>query len=107
VAKAGLIAVNVRYYNMLRNTTGVQGESVALPPGTTLRAALEDLITLHGPRLREMLFTPDGELSSHLVIFHNQRLVRQDHDRSLGDPGPGLSLADGDELMLFPAIAGG
>jgi len=102
-----MIAVEVRYYNMLRHRTGAQRETVALPPGMTLRAALEHLITLHGPRLREMLFAPGGELSPHLVIFHNQRLVRRDHDHSSGDPGPGLSLADGDELMLFPAISGG
>jgi len=102
-----MIAVEVRYYNMLRHQTGAQRESVALPPGTALRAALEHLVTLHGPRLREMLFTRGGELSPHLVIFHNQRLVRHDHGRSSGDPGPGLALADGDELMLFPAISGG
>jgi molybdopterin converting factor small subunit len=49
--------------------------------------------------LREALFSPDGSVVSHLVIFRNRKLVPQD--------GHHLLLADGDELMLFPAIAGG
>ena len=46
-----------------------------------------------------MLFSADGAISPHLVIFCNQRLV----DRGQFNH----ALAEGDELMLFPAISGG
>ena len=94
-----LIAVSVTYHNMLRYRAGVEQETIALTEGTSLRAALEHLADRHGPRLREMLFAPEGSVASHLVIFRNRKLVPQDEHH--------LPLADGDELKLFPAIAGG
>jgi hypothetical protein len=46
-----------------------------------------------------MLFSPEGSIVSHLVIFRNRKLVPQDQYQ--------LVLGNDDELMLFPAIAGG
>jgi molybdopterin converting factor small subunit len=46
-----------------------------------------------------MLLSPSGGLASHLVVFVNQQLVYP------GRQSP--SLADGDEVKLFPAISGG
>ena len=94
-----MIAVSVRYYNMLRRRTGVEQETITLTEGTSIRAALERLANRHGPHLREMLFVPEGSVASHLVIFRNRKLVPQGQHH--------LLLADGDELMLFSAIAGG
>ena len=94
-----MITVSVRYHNMLRRRAGVEQETIVLPDGTLLRRALEHLADRHGKRLQEMLFSPDGSVVSHLVIFRNRKLVSQDQHH--------LLLADGDELMLFPAIAGG
>ncbi|MDY7078358.1 MAG: MoaD/ThiS family protein [Chloroflexota bacterium] len=94
-----MIAVSVRYHNMLRRRTGVEQETITLTKGTSLRAALEHLADRHASRLREMLFASDGSIVSHLVIFRNRKLVSQDQHH--------LVLVDGDELMLFPAIAGG
>jgi MoaD family protein len=94
-----MIAVSVRYHNMLRRRTGVEQETITLPEGTALRTALERLADRHGSHLREMLFAPEGDVASHLVIFRNRKLMAHDqHDEPL---------SDGDELMLFPAIAGG
>jgi MoaD family protein len=94
-----MISISVRYYNMLRRRTGVEREEIELPAGTALRAALDLLVARHGPRLGEMIFTPEGTVASHLVVFHDRKLVPHDQlDRTL---------ADGDELMLFPAISGG
>jgi molybdopterin converting factor small subunit len=93
-----MVTVHVRYFNMLRRTAGVEHESIVLGTSTLL-AALEQIGERHGPRLRAMLFSADGEPSPHLVIFCNKRLVGRDQlDRVL---------AEGDELMLFPAISGG
>ncbi len=94
-----MITVTVRYHNLLRRMTGVAEEMITLPASTSLREALEHLAQRHGPALQEMLFEPDGGISLHLAIFCNRQLVRPDqHD---------ASLSDDDELMLFPAIAGG
>jgi molybdopterin converting factor small subunit len=93
-----MISVSVRYHNMLRQLTGLQQETVRLSE-PTLSALLEHLAEAHGSSLRTMIFDPEGQVSTHLVVFRNQQLV----PRGQGD----LSLADGDELMLFPAISGG
>lgn len=94
-----MITVTVRYHNLLRRVTGVAEETITLPASTSLRDALEHLAQRHGPALQEMLFEPDGGISLHLAVFCNRQLVRHDqHDAPLS--------AD-DELMLFPAIAGG
>ncbi len=88
-----MISVTVRYHNLLLRIAGVAGETISL------HDALERLEQRHEPPLREMLFEPEGDISPHLAIFCNRRLVRPDqHD---------APLADGDELMLFPAVAGG
>jgi molybdopterin converting factor small subunit len=94
-----MIRVRISYHNILRRQTGVEGETVHLPGGTSLYAALQHLAGHYGPHLREMLFAPDGTVATHLVVFHNGQLARQDART--------VQLVDGDELMLFPAISGG
>lgn len=93
-----MISVNVRYHNLLRQITGLQQETVSLSE-PTLAALLEHLAEVHGPSLRTIFFGPEGQVSTHLVVFQNQQLA----PRGQGD----LPLADGDELLLFPAISGG
>ncbi len=94
-----MITVTVRYHNLLRRMTGVKEEKNTLPVVASLRDALEHLAQRHGPPLQEMLFEPDGGISLHLAIFCNRQLARHgQHD---------APLADGEELMLFPAVAGG
>ena len=93
------ICISVQYYNMLRARAGIASEMLDLPDGATLRELLHHIAETHGPVLREMLFTREGAVQSHLVVFRNRELLpATDRD---------AVLADGDELMLFPAIAGG
>jgi molybdopterin converting factor small subunit len=94
-----MISVTVRYYNILRQRAGLDCERLELPKGSEVGAAVRGLASHHGPALAEMLLSPDGEISPHLVVFLNQQLVFP------GRHAP--SLADGDELKLFPAISGG
>jgi len=94
-----VITVSVRYHNLLRRATGVADERVTLPLGISLREALEHLAQRHGPLLREMLLGSGDSISPHLVIFYNGSLVSAEERN--------FSLANGDELMLFLAIAGG
>jgi hypothetical protein len=93
------VSVKVRYHNMLRRLTRIRSETVPLAPDTGLREVLEELSARHGPQMREMLFSPEGDIASHLVVFCNGKLVHGDR--------AGYRLEDGYELMLFPATSGG
>lgn len=91
--------VQIRYHNMLRRRTGIASEALDLPERSSLLHALETIGQRYEPALRQMLFNPDGTVASHLVIFRNGRLARDDPRT--------IALADGDELLLFPSISGG
>jgi molybdopterin converting factor small subunit len=94
-----MITIRVKYHNVLRKMAARAAETVEVPPGTSVRAVLGQLAERHGAPLRDALFSSGGGIASHLVVFRNRKLLGPDqHD----DP-----LAEGDELMLFPAIAGG
>jgi molybdopterin converting factor small subunit len=94
-----MINVSIHYHNMLRRQTEVEQETIQLPDETSLYGALEKVAKHYAPPLREMLFAPDGAVASHLVVFRNGQLVREDART--------VQLGDGDQLMLFPAISGG
>jgi molybdopterin converting factor small subunit len=94
-----LVRIHIKYHNMLRRLTGVDMQALDLPAGCTVQTALEAISRQYGHHLHEMLFSPNGTVATHLVIFHNGQLTRDDPD--------GLLLSEGDELMLFPSISGG
>lgn len=94
-----MATVTVRYHNILRSAVRLAEESVALPENAGLHALLEVLAAAHGSPLSEMLLEADGSVVSHLVIFVNRKLIS-------GEPR-GVVLADGDEILLFPAVSGG
>ena len=94
-----MISVNVRYYNLLRRRAGVGHATLRLPVGANLQTALQQMVSLHGRDLQEALLSPEDDVVSHLVVFCNDKLVHEDRAE--------FSLADGDELKLFPASSGG
>ena len=87
------------YHNMLRRRIGVAAEALELPERSSLLRALETIGRRYEPALSQMLFNPDGTVASHLVIFRNGKLARD-------DPAT-ITLSNGDELLLFPSISGG
>ena len=91
--------VQIKYHNMLRRRIGVAVEALELPERSSLLRALETIGRRYEPALHEMLFNPDGTVASHLVIFRNGKLARD-------DPAT-ITLSNGDELLLFPSISGG
>jgi MoaD family protein len=92
------IVVRVRYFNVLADYAGTKRAEVAVPIGATLRALLNHLIEVNPEPFRRALSR--GEVfTSYLRVFRNERVVApKDFD---------TPLADGDEVMLFPAVAGG
>jgi sulfur-carrier protein len=67
--------------------------------GSTVGEALEALLAQF-PDLREQLFGGDGSLNRFVNVYVNGRDVR--YEQELATP-----IAEGDEVILLPAMAGG
>ncbi len=91
--------VRVRYYNILRDATGRAEETLPAPALITLRGFLRNVVAQRHPSVGTLLILADGEISPYTRIFRNGEVV------SL--TGLDEHLNDGDEIRLFPAVAGG
>lgn len=90
--------VRVRAFARLREAIG--GDlTLEVPQGATMSR----LITAVGDvskEAREALFEESGELRGYVILMHNGKRVRRAEAAT-------LPLADGDEVALFPPVAGG
>ncbi|QYZ80343.1 MoaD/ThiS family protein [Methanofollis formosanus] len=90
--------VRVRAFARFREIFGSE-QVIDLPDG----AGLDVLLKRFAERRedgRAALFDGEGRLLSHVVLMHNRRRV--------GDAAvSGTALADGDEVAVFPPVAGG
>ena len=86
----------VRIPPVLRENTG--GSRSIEVAGATVNEALEDLFGKH-PELRDRV-TEDGELSSFINVYVNDRDVRY-------RDGLGTAVGPDDTIILLPAMAGG
>ncbi|MDV2482152.1 MoaD/ThiS family protein [Methanoculleus sp. Wushi-C6] len=90
--------VRVRAFARLREAIG--GDlTLETPQGTTmsgLLAAVGDV----SRDAHEALFEESGELRGYVILMHNGRRVRRAEAAT-------LTLAEGDEVALFPPVAGG
>jgi molybdopterin converting factor small subunit len=93
------IAVTVQYHNILQRGAGLREERLDLGTDTSLQDLLDRVARTRGAALRSLLFTADGDVASHVVIFRNRKLVPRDQLDT--------KLTDGDEIKLFPAVSGG
>ena len=89
--------VKVMIPTALRQYTG--GLDTGELGGDRVGAVLSALGEAH-PELKRHLFTDDGALRSFVNVFVNDENIR---DRQQQD----TPLAEGDELMIIPAVAGG
>ncbi|MDD1674327.1 MAG: MoaD/ThiS family protein [Methanomicrobiales archaeon] len=70
-----------------------------VPDGTTLLAFL-GLLADSSPHLSEALFDQDRHVRDYVILMRNrQRVERKD--------APHIVLEDGDEIAVFPPVAGG
>lgn len=81
------VRVRVLYFAVVRERLGRDGDDLALPAGTTVAAACDELAE-RNPALRELL-----------------PRLRCAVNRAMSEPG--AALRDGDELALIPPVAGG
>ncbi len=91
------MAIEVRIPTILRTYTG--GEKAVEGSGATLSALLDDLDSRHAG-LRSRLVTADGSLHRFVNVYVNDEDVR-----FLG--GLETKIADGDNVTVLPAVAGG
>lgn len=92
------MAVTVRIPTPLRSLTADRGELEAVA-AATLRELVERLDADY-PGLRERLCEDDGELRRFVNVFVNGEDVRY-------LAGLDSAIADGDEVSIVPAVAGG
>jgi molybdopterin converting factor small subunit len=94
--ESDLMAIEVRIPTILRTYTG--GEKAVGASGETLAAVIDDLETNH-PGIKDRLI--DGaDLRRFVNVYINDEDVR-----FLG--GLGAPVADGDQIVVLPAVAGG
>ena len=93
-----MINVSIRYFNILAAYAEKKNETVAVENGTTVKDLIHSLCQNKPPLFGEVVLL-DGEIGHHLRVFRNERIL----DGDLLDE----QLEHGDQLMLFPAIAGG
>jgi MoaD family protein len=90
------MAIEVRIPTILRTYTG--GEKAVSGAGDKLSALIDDLESNH-PGLKERLIE-DGDLRRFVNVYVNDEDVR-----FIG--GLEAELADGDQVVVLPAVAGG
>lgn len=91
------MSVVVRLPGALRDSTG--GSTKVEARGKTLAEVLDDLDRRY-PGLRSRILDDGGELRSYVNVFIGERDARD-----VG--GIGAAVAEGDEVMVIPAMAGG
>jgi MoaD family protein len=91
------MAIAVRIPTILRNYTG--GEKQVEASGSSLGSLIDDLDSKH-PGLKGRLVTDDGALHRFVNVYVNDEDVRFTGALDTG-------LADGDEVTILPAVAGG
>ena len=92
------MAVTVKIPTPLRLLTGEQG-TVTANGAATLQELVEHLESSY-PGMRERLCEPDGQLRRFVNVFVNGEDVRF-------LKGLDSALAEGDEVSIVPAVAGG
>ena len=89
--------IRLKAFARFREVMGSE-QDLEVPEGTSLKGVLV-LAAEGSDKAREALFSGD-DLKEYVVLMRNRkRVVRADADREI--------LSDGDEVAVFPPVAGG
>jgi molybdopterin synthase sulfur carrier subunit len=93
------VTVTVKLPTQLRSAAGGSGEVVVPIDGGTVATVIEALFAEHG-ELRERLTDEDGELRRFVNLYVDGEDIRFAE-------GLETAVADGGEVQVLPAVAGG
>lgn len=89
--------VRVEFAAQLKRAAGHAEESVQLANNATLRELAVQLAEQHGVPFRQMILTESNELSGTVLVFSNEKQVRD----------PAYRLSEGETLTFLTPISGG
>jgi len=90
--------IRLCYHAQIRQAAGVESEEADCAPGADVIEALKDAIARHGHVFHGLVLADDGKIRPSLIVLVNSVPVPH---------GTRRSLADGDEISVFSAVAGG
>jgi sulfur-carrier protein len=90
----------VNYYATLRQVVGSRQVDFPLPPGSTLRQLVEEMVARY-PRLKSEMLDSQGNLYGHIHIFINGR------DSTFLEDSMDSVLGPEDTISIFPPVGGG
>jgi molybdopterin synthase sulfur carrier subunit len=92
------LKVRVKTFARFRELVGTDLD-VELPGGSTVLDGVTRLVSANSAA-KEALLDENGTIRSHVIVMVNRRrLANRDREQEL--------LQDGDELAIFPPVAGG
>ena len=96
--KSSEITVNVKYFNLIRDITGIEEDVVILDASSTLRDLLGCLKLMHGESFSRYLFSDGGSLRPYISIVRTG---------VSGNIHIDSELYEKDELYIFVVLSGG
>jgi len=92
------VQVTINYFAQVRQAAGIESERLSLDDGVDIQTALSELAQGHGHDFRALVLDQAGAVRPGLLTVVNGQSV----------PSPQRHpLADGDEISLISAVAGG
>lgn len=90
--------VTLSYHAQVRQAAGTESESIELPEGADVLAALRTAAAAHGEPFRALVLAESGDPRPSILLLVNAVPVGR------GQPRP---LAGGDEVDVFSPVSGG